>query len=493
MNSCKKTLTVVLAVLLTGGCAVTPQTITPDEVQQMMTDDLRAMYLDQEPVTEPISLYEAIARAVKYNLDHHLKMMEDALARGQLELVKYDQLPELTASAGYDRRSNFSGASSQSLLTGDESLEPSTSAQKNITTVNGAIVWNVLDFGVSYALAQQQADQVLITEERRRKVVQNIVQDVRYAYWRAVSAQQLLDEMDALLQRTYSALESSRQLESLRIQSPIQSLSYQKALLEIIREMWILRKELASAKTELAALMNLKPGTQYKVIEPSEEQLQPNAPLSSLDQLEVLALENRPEIMEEHYQARISTLEVKKAMLEMLPGLEINFGHSYDNNDFLFNDTWSEAGVSISWNVFNIFSGPANMRVAEAQVELDHARRLALNMAVLTQLHLAYQRYQIALHDFKVSAELVAVEERIQVHMEAERKAAVENELEVIRSMAGGLVSRMQHDLGHADLQNAIGRIQNSVGVDPLPGVDIQQDIKSLAAIVEQQIQQQTM
>lgn len=493
MRSCKNSLAVVLALLLTGGCAVTPQTITPDEVQQMMTDDLRAMYLDQEPVTEPISLYEAIARAVKYNLDHRLKMMEDALARGQLELVKYDQLPELTASAGYNRRSNFSGASSQSLLTGDESLEPSTSAQKNITTVNGTIVWNLLDFGVSYALAQQQADQVLITEERRRKVVQNIVQDVRYAYWRAVSAQQLLGEMDTLLQRTYSALESSRQLESLRIQSPIQSLSYQKALLEIIREMWILRKNLASAKTELAALMNLKPGTQYKVIEPSEEQLQPNAPLSSLDQLEVLALENRPEIMEEHYQARISALEVKKAILEMLPGLEVSFGRNHDNNDFLFNSSWSEAGASITWNVFNIFSGPANKRVAETQVELDHARRLALNMAVLTQVHLAYQRYQIALHDFKVSADLVAVEERIQVHMEAERKAAVENELEVIRSMASGLVSRMQYDLGYAELQNSIGRIQNSIGVDPLPGVDIQQGIKSLAAIVEQQIQQQTM
>lgn len=486
-------LTVILALLLIGGCAVTPQAMTPDEVEQIMVGDLRAMYLDQEPVTAPVSLYEAIARAIKYNLDHHLKMMEDALARGQLELIKYDQLPELTARAGYNGRSNFSGASSQSLLNGNESLEPSTSAQKNLATVGGTIVWNLLDFGVSYALAQQQADQVLITEERRRKVVQNIVQDVRYAYWRAVSAQRLLGKMDSVLKRTYSALENSRQLESLRIQSPIQSLSYQKALLEIIREMWILRRDLSSAKTELAALMNLKPGTQYKVIEPSEGQLKPQGPLSSLDQLEVLALENRPEIMEEHYQARISATEVKKAMLEMLPGLEFSFGRNYDNNDFMFNNTWSEAGASISWNVFNIFSGPANKRVAETQLELDHARRLALNMAVLTQVHLAYQRYQIALHDFKVSGDLVDVEDRIQEHMEAERKAAVENELKAIRSLASGLVSHMQHDLGYAELQNAIGRIHNSVGVDPLPGVNLQQDIKSLAVIVEQQIQQQTL
>ena len=46
--------------------------------------------------------------------------------------------------------------------------------------------WNLLDFGVSYYRARQQADQVLIAEERKRKVVQNILADTRNAYWRAL-------------------------------------------------------------------------------------------------------------------------------------------------------------------------------------------------------------------------------------------------------------------------------------------------------------------
>jgi outer membrane protein TolC len=497
MNISKLASTWGMTALLLCGCAVTPEALTPDEVRQESLADLNNMFMDQEPVTGPVSLYEAIARAVKYNLDHRLKMMEDALARKQLDLVRYDQLPELTASAGYYSRNNYSGGTSIALTgadKGQQSLIASTSSEKDVTDVNGILVWNALDFGVSYVRAQQQSNEVLITEERRRKVVQNIVQDVRYAYWRAVSAQHLLDNMDDLLKRTYSALERSRQLESLRAQAPIQSLSYQKALLEIIQDMWLYRKDLATAKTELAALMNLKPGTPYTVVDPALDGPPPPADqFGSLDKLEEQALLNRPELMEEHYQARISALDVKKAMLEMLPGLEFNLGSRYNSNNLLWENSWNEAGVNISWNLFNILKGPANKRVAEAQVKLDDARRLSLSMAVITQVHLAHQRYQIALSNFAVTDDLVAVERRIQTLMEAEQKAAVENELEVIRSMASTLVAEMQHDLGYAEVQNAIGRILNSVGVDPLPGVSLDQDVSSLTAIIKQQLEQQSL
>jgi len=486
-----------MSALLLCGCAVTPEALTPDEVRQESIADLNTMFKDQEPVTGPISLYEAIARAVKYNLDHRLKMMEDALARKQLDLVRYDQLPELTASAGYYSRNNFSGGTSIALTgpdKGQQSLIASTSSEKDVTDANGILVWNALDFGVSYVRAQQQSNEVLITEERRRKVVQNIVQDVRYAYWRAVSAQHLLDNMDDLLDRTYSALQRSRQLESLRAQAPIQSLSYQKALLEIIQDMWLYRRDLATAKTELAALMNLKPGTPYSVIDPALDEPLPAADrFGTLDTLEEQALLNRPELMEEHYQSRISTLEVKKAMLEMLPGLEFNLGSRYNSNNLLWENSWNEAGVNISWNLFNILKGPANKQVAETQVKLDDARRLALSMAVITQVHLAHQRYQIALSDFAVTKDLVAVEKRIQKLMEDQQKAAVENELEVIRSMASTLVAEMQQDLGYAEVQNSIGRILNSVGVDPLPGVSLDQDVSSLTVIIKQQLAQQSL
>ena len=171
MNISKLAATCGLATLLLSGCSITPEVLTPEEVEQGAAADLNTMFMDQEPVSGPITLYEAIARAVKYNLDHRLKMMEEALAQKQLDLVRYDQLPELTASAGYYSRDNFSGGTSIALTgpnKGDVSLIASTSSEKQVTDVNGILVWNVLDFGVSYVRAQQQSKEVLITEERRR-------------------------------------------------------------------------------------------------------------------------------------------------------------------------------------------------------------------------------------------------------------------------------------------------------------------------------------
>jgi hypothetical protein len=52
---------------------------------------------------------------------------------------------------------------------------------------------------VSYYTAQQQADRVLILEQRKRRVGQQLVQQVREAWWQAAGAQQLQGRIDTLL------------------------------------------------------------------------------------------------------------------------------------------------------------------------------------------------------------------------------------------------------------------------------------------------------
>ncbi len=478
---------VVLSALL-GGCAVTPQTISTEEYTEQLDADLAALFADQEPLAGPLGLYEAIARAIKYNLDHRLKLMEDALSRGQLEVDRFDMLPELVADAGYNWRNNDSGASSQSLLSGTQSLEPSTSQERIYSTANVTMVWNVLDFGVSYIHAQQQANQVMISSERRRKVIQNIVQDVRYAYWRAVSAERLLPKMDALLQGAYAALQRARMLEKLQLQPPLQALNYQKALLEVIRQMWLLRQDLATAKTELSALLDLKPGTQFELADTEHKQALPPPLAATIDELEQLALRNRPELIEEHYQARIGALEVKKAMRRMLPGLELTLGAHYDSNSFVFNDNWVAAGYGLSWNLFKLFSGPAEIRLAKTQQSVDDMRRLSLSMAIITQVHLAYQRLNIARKSFEVSSDMMTVENRIQEQLEARERAQTGNELEMIRTRASALAIEMQRDLGFAELQNAFGQIFNSLGTDPFDETVAAHDIRTLAASIESRL-----
>ena len=112
----------VLAAALLSGCAITPTPVSDEDVRARIGRDRDAMYRDQESITAPITLDEAVARALKYNLDYRLKAMELALSAGLADVSKYDMLPNLLLSAGYSSRSNASGGNSVNIDTGAVSL-----------------------------------------------------------------------------------------------------------------------------------------------------------------------------------------------------------------------------------------------------------------------------------------------------------------------------------------------------------------------------------
>ncbi len=103
--------------------------------------------------------------------------------------------------------------------------------------------------------------------------------------------------------------------------------------------------------------------------------------------------------------------------------------------------------------------------MAKTQKSVDDIRRLSLSMAIITQVHLAYQRFNIARKSFEVSSDMMTVETRIQEQLEARERAQTGNELEMIRTQASALAIEMQRDLGHAEMQNALGQVHNSLGI----------------------------
>src|ERR1700754_985803 len=66
--------------VLAGCSSLQPQPATTDQIRDRVVTDQLAMYNAQEPVKGPITFYQAAARALKYNLDYRLKLMESALA-----------------------------------------------------------------------------------------------------------------------------------------------------------------------------------------------------------------------------------------------------------------------------------------------------------------------------------------------------------------------------------------------------------------------------
>jgi len=467
MSMSRKLFGISLLALAIGGCAVTSQPIERSELEARARGDLQTMFKDQEPLAAPLTLHEAMARAVKYNLEARLKLMEEAMAMRQLDLASFEMLPRMAMQAGYAGRSNMSASSSQSIRTGTQSLEPSTSQDRDRGVADLTMVWNVLDFGVGYVSAKQQADQRLIVQERRRKVVHTIIQDVRSAYWRALAAERLLRQIDSLMGRVEQARDNSEAMSEQRIGDPVRALGYQRALIEATRQLEEQRRALSLAKTELATLINLPPGSALTL---AADTGYPVPELAvDLSRLEQEALASRPELREQDYQARIGAAETRKAMLRLLPGLEFSAGGHYDSNSFLVNQSWADYGVKVTWNLFHVLSAPAAIELAKAGEQVAAARRQALSIAVLAQLHVANANYRDSRQRFWTSQKLAWLDRQIAEQLRNRHRAQGVGELELIQGELNSLRADLQRDLAYAELRNAYGQVFASVGLDPLP------------------------
>ncbi len=462
-----------------SACAVTPQPFSAKDTRLRVHSDLVAMFADQEPLTKPLSVHEAMARAVSYNLEARLRVMEHALAQQQIDAASMEMLPRMAADAGFVGRDNVSAASSESLITRRQSLEPSTSQERNRSVGDLNVVWNVLDFGVSWIGAKQQADRALIAEERRRKVVHNIIQDVRSAYWRAAAAERLIGRIDRLAGRIRQAQAASAEMGASGVVDPIEALSYRRALVDALRQLETQRKELALARTELAALINLPPGSTLKLA-PAGAPLRARL-ASEPSRMEELALTLRPELREEDYQARISSAEARKALLALLPGIQLSGCVHADSNSFLVNNNWADYGLKVTWNLLRLFSGPATVAAAEAGEDVAVARRRALTMAVLAQVHVARADYADAQRQYGHAVELDRLDRKILVQLRNRETTGAGGELATIQAELSALQSALRKDLAEAELHNAFGRVHVTIGADPLPATLAATDVASLA------------
>lgn len=479
----RRSLPLACIILVLGGCALTPEPLTPEEKWAAIEQDKRMIFGGGAPVANPISLEEAMARAVKFNLDHRSEMLSQAVALKQLDLSSYDMLPKLASTAGLNGRSNDAASSSESIRTHTESLEPSISTERRMWSAQTAVTWNILDFGVSYIRARQTADRSLMADEQRRKVIHNIIQDVRTTYWRSVAAERLLRRIDPLLKRTQSALADAQAIEQQSIRAPLEDLQYQRALLATLERLRTLRRELVGAKIQLAALMNLKPGTEFHVATP-DEKVEAQIPrlATAPDDLVDVALHNRPELIQASYDSRVSSAETRRILLEMLPGVSISAGNGYDSNRYLTNNQWATYGVGVAWNLLTVFSTPARLELAEADQALKKVKHAALSMAVMAQVNVANLRLQQATEEYLTARQQATVEQRIFKQLVNAGQAQRSGDLAVIQAEAENVFAALRRDTAYANVQNAYGALMVSVGADPLPDVVTDDSLPALSS-----------
>jgi outer membrane protein TolC len=480
-----------MLIAVVAACARAPEPLNRDAVSRELQSDLGQLGVVADALDEPLTLYQAIARAILYNREYKLAAMEAALSQRQYDLAKTNILPALTVSAGYSARDKFA-ASASTTFTNDEpdalpeSPAYSVSQDKNRSTASATFTWNILDFGLSYVRAGQSADRRMIAIERQRKVVHNIVREVTSSYWRAIAAENLLDELGPLLRRVEAALADSRRIEQRRLTPPLEALIYQKELLEIRRTLHAQQRTLMTAKLELAQLMGLLPGQQYKLAK--VDYIIPEIAMN-ISLMENTAMMSRPELMEARYQKRINKSEVSAALLSMMPNLNLTASANTDDSDYQKYNDFVELGAQVSYNLMSAFSGPANRKVAKASVDVAEEQRLAMAMAVISQVHIANMNFVQSRQDYMVAEEYLDVSKRLTKQTRDAQKVAKFGELEVIRQEASLLLANLRRDIAFAELQNSFGTVYASIGLDVVPNNLRDMSIAGLSNAITQSLQ----
>jgi len=240
-------------------------------------------------------------------------------------------------------------------------------------------------------------------------------------------------------------------------------------LLENLRLLESIEQELSSGRVELAHLIN---APLSQLVEVSDPGAQVDAALLDMpiERMEELAVMQNADIREQFYNARIATEETRRVMLRLFPNLSFNYNLRYDSDRYMINNRWNDAGVHLSYNLFNLFSGPAQKRLAEAGVKLADQRRITAQMTVLTQVHLSRLQYQIAYKQYMRADEIWQADAKIAMHIKNRGTAETQGKLEQVANSTTAILSLLRRYQSLAQLQASASKVQATLGLEPVLG-----------------------
>jgi outer membrane protein TolC len=475
---------VVLAPLALAACGtLKPDPITSDQHAERAKIDFDTLKKDYQPINGPLTLAEAIARALKYNYDAELTRVEQTLQERQIDLAMAQMLPRLAASAGYSWRSNPNAAESIDVITRKQSLTWSYAEEPDHGSAALQFSWNALDIGVGYFQAKQQGYRALVAVERRRKVIDNIVKGVQEAYWKAAIAQQLLPQLDPLLAQSQKMLDNSRLAVANRLQPRAQGLEYQQGVLEVISQLRHMRTDLNNANVRLATLINVPIGTPMQIADKPPTNLTRPAHIDA-EALEITGLNLRPEVREAAYQEKIDRQDVYKEIIKMMPGIGIIGSLNYDSNDLLYRNTWGDFGVRATYNLVSLIEGPQAIRAAKTAVEVSKVRRVALGVAVLTQVNLGIQEYLASLEDLGTANEINRLQQELSRDAAGAAASNAQPESASIRRALAAMASNFELGQALTATFSSLANLYIATGVDLVPADADVTDLDKLIEVV---------
>ncbi len=455
-----------IAVILTlSACAIKPKPLSQAELQRLTRQDMAKLHLARPKIkARRLNLNRAVARSIKYNLEARLKAFEYLLANTDLQATTLTMLPEMAVNAGYVKRSNI-----------NEILSPvtglvSTAEDRQRRLRDLQFKWHVLDFGLSYYLSKQKADEAMIAYETRRKVMLQLAKDTREQFWLAYALQHYLDIAPRFHASLRQAVSQSRSAQNEKLIEPIEGARNRRELWETASAIQNIKARLASAKPQLMNLIQA-PDRQKRIrlqTNRLENRAWPRGLSLNIKKLQKVALLNRAELRQEHYQKRITLNEIKQAHLKLLPNVSLGLGLFNDSNSFLVNNTWRSSTMDLAWDLLTLPNKFKNVEIASHNATIADLRRLGLALTILTQVEIAHRAYFEAKELLYYYAKVHQSDKEIYRVMLKKKQIKFATKLALARAYTKKIESKLIYDKAYAEYQIAAATLLTSIGYDPV-------------------------
>jgi outer membrane protein, multidrug efflux system len=455
----------LLAAFCLPGCTKAPP--TPEEFRkQNVEKDMKRHPACNVVFTGPLTLPAALAFAQRFNLQTTILERQEAIQRELATQSWFKMLPSLSAGYDFSSRSQYPASRSVNLETGKEALDYSYSQEKEKTTRNISVVWNVLDMGISCFMARQAEMEAQIARFELLRTRQKLALDVTNAYWDCAVATAAAEEAKGLIRDLEKRHEKLQKNIEDRTIPRSDGLSSRKEILLTLEKLRAFSRNAEKARAELKRLMGLSPDTKIEIARVDFPRVRAFEKFD-VKELGMEALRNRPELFQEDLRERISVESVRIALARMLPSPSLSFRHDWDNTPHLHANYWQTAGVKASWSLLEIPRRLSEMTSAKMQAELVRERRMALAVGVLTQVHLGVIQYHDAAERCLTSSKIASVQGELKDVSERMAAQGATNEAKLISSQANELFARVRYMRDYADLKKTEAVIENSVGQMP--------------------------
>lgn len=395
--------------------------------------DMQNMFVrSPRKIEKPIDMYMSMALALKYNYTRRMVSYEQSLLKaGKSDTAR---LPEIMTNAGYVNSNNSSN------------LSPDLK-----------VAWNILDISTVYYQSQDPSYKKSVSFEQSRKVIHNILQETRTLYWKTLEAQKLLPVIDGMIEymtlqvddMNASARELANQGKSLGTEELVKKRKY----MESVKNLSELKRSMETAEVRLATLMGFHPSTEFKLVGPEYGNFELPALKNDLAQLEWLALTNRPELRVHDLFTSADELKIR------IKGFEDPSLNKYKNDPNYYNRLWSKKAREVGLSVFE------NAKNLSAD-DLKSLRRQRMTTLVLSQVYVAWAQYMSAVEDYQINREIAETSENIAEDTTLKDGSKAEkSQLEAARA----IVDEAKAFAAYADVQDSLGSLYSTIGLDALP------------------------